>query len=166
MKSELEIERKFLVRMPELEKLDIIRRIDMIQTYLSDGKNGSQRRVRKTVCENDISMIYTEKVFISPMVREESEKTLTAEEYSFLLADAKDTSPVEKTRIVFSYCNQNFEMDIYPFSDKYAVLELELNNPGQKIIFPDYIDVIKEVTGNKLYSNIVLANAGKFPENL
>lgn len=164
MKSGLEIERKFLVKMPDLKKLNLIKMIDIRQTYLSDGKNGSQRRVRKISCGDRVSMTYTEKNFISPVIREESEKNIDSSEYNSLLKDAKDTAPVEKKRAVFLYENQRFELDIYPFSKKYAVLELELENPEQKIYFPSCVNVLKEVTGDRNYSNINLANAGKFPE--
>ena len=165
MKNGLEIERKFLVKMPDLKKLDLIKLIDIKQTYLFDGKNGSQRRVRKISCGDRISMTYTEKNFISPVVREESEKTINSSEYNSLLKDAKDTAPVEKKRAVFLYKNQKFELDIYPFSQKYAILELELESPDQKINFPSCVNVLKEVTGDRHYSNLTLANAGKFPEN-
>ncbi len=164
MKNGLEIERKFLVEMPDLKKLDIIKFVDIIQTYLSDGENNSQRRVRKIACKDNVYMTYTEKDFISPAVRKEKEKLISCTEYNLLLKDAKNTEPVRKKRAVFLYENQKFELDIYPFSEKYAILELELENPEQKIYFPEYINVLKEVTGNKLYSNIKLAESGAFPE--
>ena len=56
-------------------------------------------------------------------------------------------------------------MSIYPFSEKFAILELELENADQKIEFPKYVKVIKEVSDDKRYSNASLANAGAFPEN-
>jgi len=164
MKKGLEIERKFLVEMPDLKKLDIIKLFDIIQTYLSDGENNSQRRIRKIACEDNVYMTYTEKNFISPVVRKENEKFISCSEYDSLLKEAKNTEPVVKKRAVFLYENQKFELDIYPFSEKYAILELELENPEQKIYFPEYINVLKEVTSNKLYSNIKLAESGSFPE--
>jgi len=164
MKTGLEIERKFLVDMPDLNMLDIIRLLDIKQVYLSDGINGSQRRVRRTADGKNISMTYTEKIFISPVVRQENERNINNSEYNKLLNEAKDTAPIEKKRVVFLYKNQRFELDIYPFSKKYAILELELESASQKIFFPEYINVIREVTGNKLYSNMALAAAGTFPE--
>lgn len=164
MKNGLEIERKFLVEMPDLKKLNLIKLVDIKQTYLSDGKNGSQRRVRKISCGDKVSMTYTEKIFVSPVIREESEKIINSAEYTSLLKDAKDTVPVEKKRAVFLYENQKFELDIYPFSEKYAILELELANPEQKIYFPDCISVLKEVSDKREYSNASLSNAGAFPE--
>lgn len=69
MAKGLEIERKFLVDLPDLNKLDIERKIEIKQTYLKRGNNDSQRRVRK-ITENDrISYTYTEKVFVSPVIQ-------------------------------------------------------------------------------------------------
>lgn len=165
MSSGLEIERKFLVDMPDIRKLNVVKNLNIIQTYLRDGENGTQRRVRKVKCNNDVFMTYTEKKFISPVVREEKEFNINSDEYKNLLKEAKNTSVVKKNRIEFEYKNQNFEMDIYPFSEKFAILELELENADQKIEFPKYVKVIKEVSDDKRYSNASLANAGAFPEN-
>ena len=44
MNEKTEIERKFLVEMPKLEFLNIKRQLGIIQTYLKNGENGSQRR--------------------------------------------------------------------------------------------------------------------------
>ena len=65
MNSGLEIERKFLVDMPDISKLNIAKRLNITQTYLNDGEGGSQRRVRKVKCNDDVFMTYTEKKFIS-----------------------------------------------------------------------------------------------------
>ena len=61
---------------------------------------------------------------------------------------------------------QQFELDIYPFSEKLAILELELENPSQEIHFPDYINVIKEVSDDGRYSNAALSKAGTFPAEI
>ena len=47
MSKGLEIERKFLVELPDVKRLDVKRRIGITQTYLSRGRNDSQRRVRR-----------------------------------------------------------------------------------------------------------------------
>lgn len=164
MENNLEIERKFLIQMPDIKKLNTVRILNISQTYLSDGKNGSQRRVRKTVCGNKTFITYTEKNFLSPVVRREDERYISQNEYENLLKDAKDTAVVEKTRVEFKHKNQLFEMDVYPFSKEYAILELELKKPEQKIDFPECISVIKEVSDKIEYSNASLSNAGAFPE--
>lgn len=168
MNENLEIERKFLVKQPCIRNIDVKRKLDIVQTYLRDGlNNGSklQRRVRK-IRENDrLKYFYTEKVFISSVERLENEYKISCSEYNHLLQERKtDCVPIEKQRICFEYRNQLFELDIYPFSEKLAILELELESPEQEIFFPDYIDVIKEVTGDRAYSNAVLGTLGMFPE--
>ena len=57
-----------------------------------------------------------------------------------------------------------FELDVYPFSDEFAIMELELRNAQQEIFFPEYIEVIAEVSEKIEYSNANLARAGKFPD--
>lgn len=165
MNSNLEIERKFLVELPDLGLLDVTEKLEILQTYLKDGENHSQRRVRR-ICRNGVvSYVYTEKIFYSAEVRMESESEIGREEYELLVAEKKaEIKPIEKTRIRFLYKNQHFELDIYPFSNLLAILELELEEPGQEIFFPDQIKVIKEVTGVDAYSNSALGNANAFPE--
>ena len=163
----LEIERKFLVEFPDIDTLDVKRCISITQTYLKDGKDGSQRRVRKISDNGILSYTYTEKIFESPVVRHEKEKEISESEYNELLFQAKkEFTPVIKTRYCFDYKCQLFELDTYPFSDKLAVMELELSDPEQVICLPDSVKVIREVTGEKLYSNSALANAGRFPKGV
>lgn len=168
MPKNIEIERKFLVNIPDYSRLNIRRKLDILQTYLLDGildGKTEQRRVRKIKENNRLKYFYTEKVFVSPVERIENEHEISCSEYNQLLQERKtDCVPIEKQRICFEYRNQLFELDIYPFSDKLATLELELENAEQEIFFPEYIDIIKEVTGIKQYSNAELANAGKFPD--
>ncbi|MDD6059396.1 MAG: hypothetical protein PUB97_03300 [Ruminococcus sp.] len=165
MSEGLEIERKFLAEMPETEKLCILSKTGITQTYLIRGENNSQRRVRKIDENGDVTYTYTEKHFITPVIRDENEREISSTEYDMLLMQ-RDTEcvPVEKVRYRFEYKNQLFELDVYPFSDKLAILELELDTPEQKIDFPDYIKIIKDVSADKKYSNAALANAGAFPE--
>ncbi|MBR6622815.1 MAG: CYTH domain-containing protein [Ruminococcus sp.] len=165
MAEELEIERKFLVEFPDLKKLDVKRKISIIQTYLHRGKNDSQRRVRRLEENGKVFYTYTEKIFISPTTRKETEYDISCEDYEKLLDDADKTlTPVDKVRFCFKYRNQLFELDTYPFSDKLAVMEIELDSTGQVIDFPDSVRVIKDVTADSRYSNAALSAAGVFPD--
>lgn len=165
MAENLEIERKFLVKIPDCSNLNVKRKIDILQIYLQNGDNGSQRRVRRIV-ENDCTKyFYTEKIFYSAVTRQETEFEISRNEYNQLISQKRtDCMPIEKCRVCFDYRNQLFELDIYPFSDRFAIMELELENSEQKIFFPEYVDVVKEVTGIEEYSNVSLVNAGKFPD--
>lgn len=165
MSEGLEIERKFLVELPELQKLDILSAAGMTQTYLIRGEDNSQRRVRKIDENGAVTYTYTEKRFITPVIRDEREREISSAEYEMLFMQRDmECVPVEKVRYRFEYKSQLFELDVYPFSDKLAILELELDTPEQKIDFPDYIKIIKDVSADKKYSNAALANAGAFPE--
>ncbi|SFX25708.1 CYTH domain-containing protein [Ruminococcus sp. XPD3002] len=167
MPEGLEIERKFLVELPDLKKLDLKRTVSIIQTYLTNGAGDSQRRVRRIAENGRISYTYTEKVFIDDVTRREDERSVSEKEYGLLLEQRRtDCVPIVKVRHCFLYREQLFELDTYPFSDTLAVMELELEEPSQKIFFPDNVKVIKEITGDKRYSNAALANAGTFPEKI
>lgn len=164
MAKGLEIERKFLVEFPDIEKLDVKRRINITQTYLHRGKNDSQRRVRCLEEDGKVFYTYTEKIFISPAIREETECEISGAEYRKLLSDSDcRLVPVTKTRICFNYKNQFFELDTYPFSKDLAIMELELGSPEQVIDFPDSVRVIKDVTADSRYSNASLSAARAFP---
>ena len=165
MSVSFEIERKFLVEFPDVSELDVKRRIGIVQTYLKSGENGSQRRVRSVDENGSVKYTYTEKIFLTHVTREENEYEISAEEYRSLLSqNRRDCPPVEKVRYCFDYHDQLFELDTYPFSDKLAIMELELGSPEQKIDFPDNVKVLSEVSDDLRYSNSALARAGAFPE--
>ncbi len=159
-----EIERKFLVEFPNVDKLDVRKTIGIIQTYLANGENNSQRRVRRMSVNGEVSYTYTEKIFLTRITREENERFISRIEYEDLLKQARnDVRPVEKTRYAFNYHDQLFELDTYPFSDKLAIMELEMETPEQEIDFPDSVNVIRDVSDDIRYSNSALATAGCFP---
>ncbi len=165
MGKNYEIERKFLVEFPDVSELDVKRRISIVQTYLRSGENGSQRRVRSVNENGSVKFTYTEKIFHSPVTREENEYEITKEEYRSLLEQHRDNCPpVIKVRYCFDYHGQLFELDTYPFSDKLAIMELELASPEQVIDFPDNVRVLRDVSADRRYSNAALASAGAFPE--
>ena len=116
----LEIERKFLIRQnPEIFDHSVLRK-HIIQTYLISGED-IQRRIRKLTAsgtESYTKYYYTEKRFLSAVTREENEHEISPDEYERLLSEA-DTKleTIEKIRYILYYEGQNFEIDVYPFSD-------------------------------------------------
>ena len=64
---------------------------------------------------------------------------------------------IRKTRYCLTYENQYFEIDVYPFWNDKAIAEIELSDESTKIIFPEQIKVIKEVTDDEEYKNASLA---------
>ena len=70
-----------------------------------------------------------------------------------------DTSrrQIRKTRYCLTYKNQYFEIDVYPFWDDKAIMEIELRDENIPIEFPERISIIKEVTDDEAYKNAQLA---------
>lgn len=155
-----EIERKFLIEMPDLEMLKNTphcKKVEIIQTYLNSNDD-SEVRIRQRGEEGIFTYTKTIKKKISDIKRIETETKLTKDEYLKLLLDA-DTSKnqIRKTRYCLVYKNQYFEIDIFPFWQDKAIMEIELNDEKQEINFPKFIKVLKEVTDDEKYFNASLA---------
>lgn len=164
-----EIERKFLIEYPSkeiLDNLDYSSKTDIIQTYLKSNDPNVEKRVRQRgTKESGYSFYYTEKMPISNIERVEKEKKISMRQYVSYLVDADTTlHQIYKTRYCFLYENQYFEMDLYPFSDKYAIIEIELQNKDDEIKLPNFLKVIKEVTNDNDFKNHSLAKTMCFKE--
>ena len=153
-----EIERKFLIRRPERRWLEQHAQGSRItQTYLL-AVPGKSARVRKRVYEDHVSYTYTVKQKLSNLRRIEKEREISRDEYELLLTQADpNRRTIEKERWVLKYLNQAFEIDLFPFWSKQAYMELELSEEDQHIDFPPDVEVLREVTGDKRYTNSALA---------
>jgi ABC-type multidrug transport system fused ATPase/permease subunit len=88
----------------------------------------------------------------------EAEEEIDRERYALLLALADPRlSAINKRRYVFFIDSQCYEVDIYPFWKSTAILETELDDENKIAKTPSFLHVIKEVTGEKRYSNHSLA---------
>lgn len=158
-----EIERKFLIEYPDLDKLEKLpncQRVEIIQTYLT-APRGEESRVRQR--GNDGNYIYTQttKRKVTDVKRIEVERRLTQDEYLRLLMEAETNSrPIRKTRYCLTYDNQYFEIDVYPFWNHQAIVEIELRDENSEIRFPAEIKVIREVTEEENFKNAYLARYG------
>ena len=148
-----EIERKYLVKMPGFPLPVETRATDIEQAYLLNPA-GHSERVRARAGK----YYYTLKVHISNVVREEYEREISCEEYDKLL-ERRDPrcNLIKKVRHVFEYRNQTFELDVFPFWKNQAFLEIELPDEHTPVTIPDFIEVIREVTEDRNYSNHALA---------
>jgi len=164
-KNAPEIERKFLIAYPDIRYLDEnAGHSHIVQTYLN-SETGSSSRVRKRVYPDKTVYTYTEKKHITAVRRMEYEREIDEREYTELLKKA-DTSrnPVEKERYCLDYENQMFEIDVYPFFTDRAIMELEIEEETQIIVFPPEIKVIREVTEDKRYTNASFARKVPYDE--
>ena len=60
----------------------------------------------------------------------------------------------------FLYDNRQFELDLFPLSDEYAILEIEVRDIDEKIVLPA-LDIVKEVTDDPRYKNHHIAKIMK-----
>ena len=155
-----EIERKYLIAYPDiawLENHPTCRRIEIIQMYLN-SEPGEEIRVRQRGIDGNYIYFETVKRKISDVKRIEIERRLSQNEYLARLMDA-DTQrrQIRKTRYCLTYESQYFEIDVYPFWNDRAILEIELSDENADIVFPEQIRVIREVTDDDAYKNASLA---------
>lgn len=155
----IEIERKFLIRRPERNWLEnAADGSDILQTYLKKTESGFSSRVRRRSGKNGTVYTHTEKRHISAMSREEYEREISEEKYRELLLQADpERRPIEKRRYVLMYKGQCFEIDLFPFWHDRALMEIELEDEAQEVDFPPEIEIIKEVTEDKRYTNSSMA---------
>lgn len=171
MGTKLEIERKFLVKFPTswsdmAELFDGIVDVKRIsQTYLKPDPGEQASRVRKTVegLSGDTETVYhrnQKKPTGDTGVHEETESEINEKEYNKALKESNpDKCAIEKTRFVFKWHDQVFELDLFKGHLKgLAILEIELDDKDDKVELPPFLRVIKEVTKDKRFTNFSLAD--------
>ncbi len=122
--------------------------------------NIEESRVRQRGLNGNYIYFQTTKRKLTDSKRVEVERRLSKDEYLFLLMEAApDCRPIRKTRYCLTYDNQYFEIDVYPFWNDKAILEIELNTETDIIRFPKLIKIIKEVTDDDSYKNASLARS-------
>ena len=107
-------------------------------------------------------MVYTHTVKrrINDLRREEQEREISEAEYRALLQRADpERRVIEKRRYVLAYGGKAFEIDVYPFWQDKAVMEIELTDETETVKLPPEIEIIKEVTRDRRYTNAALAKA-------
>lgn len=164
-----EIERKYLIAMPDRVKLQLIPNCKVTQieqTYLTDDGDGMCRRVRKRGNpQSGWQYTLTKKKHVAFGERIELEEEITPEQYHALLQEsAPDRQTVRKVRHVFPFRKQVFELDVYAFSDTLATLEIELPSIDTPVLLPSFIEVIADVTDDQRYSNHAISERLAFPE--
>ena len=132
-------------------------KVEIIQTYLVSTPN-EEVRIRQRGQNGQFSYTKTTKRKVDNVKRIETETRISSDEYlSLMLNSITNQQQVRKTRYCLLYKNQYFEIDIYPLWKDRAIMEIELRDENQKIDFPKFINVIKEVTGDEAYYNKNLA---------
>lgn len=159
-----EIERKYLIRLPDLSWLSsVAERSHIAQTYLLNEQKGMSERVRKRESNGQTVYTHTMKTHISAIRRVEIEQEIDREEYERLLQKADPKRIViEKDRYCLRLNDLLYEIDVFPFWRCQAYLEIELKDESQVFPWPDGIECLREVTDDKRYTNAALAR--KIPD--
>lgn len=156
----LEIERKFLIQMPDLvwiEKNTNCEIVQIVQTYLGKNSEGFGNRVREMEVKGVKKYFHTAKKSLSGITRIELEKEISKVDYDKYLKEKTDRISLKKTRYIVKIGKLKYEIDVYPFWKETAIMEVELENEKQKFDIPEFINIIGEVTNNLDYTNHSLA---------
>ena len=160
MSTPLEIERKYLIEYPDmawLESRPDVKKSEITQTYLI-ASEGEERRVRMRREGDAVTYYHTVKRAVTAVIREEREAVITESSYHAHLTEADPHKrPLQKTRYCVPYGGLCIEIDVYPFWDRQAVAEVELDGEDTPVCFPPEIKIIREVTGEKAFKNSELA---------
>ena len=155
----MEIERKYLIERPEDTVLarHSVERWEIMQVYLC-SQPGVTARVRQVTEGEKTRYYYTEKRRISDLTAEEHEREISDLEYMSLFQRADTTlKPIRKCRWRMPYMGRVLEVDVYPFWKKTAVLEVEFTSESDVADIPEWINVLKDVTGDVRFKNVCLA---------
>ena len=161
----LEIERKFLIEYPDrewLEKQPFCRKVEIRQIYLM-APEGEELRIRRRGENGNYMYFMTAKKQRTEMGRIEVERRLRKGDWEMMKTEADpDLNPIDKTRYCLTWKNRYYEIDVYPFWNDRAILEVEMESEQETFEIPDGIRVIREVTRDPEYKNSALAR--KIPE--
>ncbi len=157
----MEIERKYLISRPRLQSLEQMPNcecVDIVQTYLKSEDPAEERRIRQRGSNGSYVYFMTRKRKTDGIKRVEIEERLSQEEYIDLLVEADPAyRTIHKKRYCLSENGLYYEIDIYPEWKDKAIMEIELHDEDQEIVFPEEIDVIQEVTSDPAYTNHEIA---------
>ncbi|MCH5297622.1 MAG: AAA family ATPase [Ruminococcus sp.] len=155
-----EIERKFLIEYPnldEINKLKTCRRVPITQAYLTTPKDGNFR-IRKRGEGDRAVYIKTVKIKINDIKRIEIENYISEKEYYEILSQSDCVQGIiSKDRYCIMYDNTYYELDVYPFWNDKATLEIELLGENQSYTLPPFARLIREVSFESEYRNFALA---------
>ena len=156
----METKRKYLIARPDpavLNSRPNCRRVEITQAYLHSEIPGETIRIRQRGCDGSYVYFKTRKRSIDGK-RIEMEERLTRHEFRDLLMQADPAyRTIRKDRWCLSENGLYYNIDLYPQWADRALLEVELYSAGDDVRFPEGIRVIREVTGEKEFTNPYIA---------
>ncbi len=160
----LEIERKFLVDPVALHRTGVLRRkIVITQAYVKEADMKGELRIRSRTHYGHSTYFATRKKKIRDGVYREDERVIDFATYKeFGNSLVKGTGLVRKNRHCFVYRDQYFELDVFKGRHNgLYLLEIELPEVGAPVELPPFMHVLREVTGDRNYTNRTLSRLPK-----
>ena len=152
--------RKFLIEYPDINILEAdneCHKVEVVRTYLLSNP-GEEIRIRKRGTGNYFTYFLNTRITASTGEIIETEKQLTSDEYQVLELQADpEMRKISKKRYCFTFEKQYFELDLYSLWNDQAIVEVETSEIEKPIHFPEFVKVIRELTGVESYRNAVLA---------
>lgn len=156
----VEYERKYLLETFLPDQLpDHAVPINIMQTYLV-SQPGQTERVRARGQANRYLYFHTTKVRRADGSSYELDELVDKAEYKELLTRRDDRlKTIHKTRYCFHYEGHYCELDVFLGQHEgLCILEVEVEDFGQTVTLPPYLNICREVTHDRSYSNRRLAN--------
>ena len=160
IKTQDEIELKFLISDFDRDFLPNPRVLDIEQRYLKDGSD-IEKRIRKATFIPSGDITY-ELICKGPRLgnmRRETTTDLSAAAFESLLEADQDPNKatIRKRRYVFEHADQTFEIDCFYGLDL-ILMEIELDSVDQVVTdFPPHVTIAGEVTNDNSYYNCQIA---------
>lgn len=127
------------------------------QTYLSCGNDNYEKRLRKRSYNGQSTYYLTVQKKEGATSKVLFDKRIDESLYSSLLLSHESVGTVSKTRYSFVYDKQYYRIDVFDDSDL-VLLEVDLTEDKKIFVLPPFLSEFEEVTGQKEYENICLAN--------
>ena len=160
----METKRKYLIARPDPVTLDSrpnCQRVEITQAYLRSEIPGETIRIRQRGRDGSYVYFKTRKRTVDGK-RIDMEERLTRHEFRDLLMQADpDYRTIRKDRWCLSENGLYYNIDVYPQWDSQALMEVELYSADDEILFPEGIEVVREVTGEEEFTNPFIARIRK-----
>lgn len=162
----IEEERRFLIQTPDFARfkdagVDVIVPARLEQMYLKSTEAGVEERIRKRSQYGGHMYDRTRKVEKGgTRKRVETKRKITEVEYAHLAASEADEQfeIIRKTRHCFVWNYEYFELDIFEYPHTgLCILEVELTKGTTHIEIPPCVEVMREITGERKFTNRELA---------
>lgn len=134
----------------------------IIQHYLKSD-DGYEKRIRARYKGDDVQYTYSEAYYLANNERIKLDRVITRRQYNNYEREIDDTLNVtDKMRYSFIDDGLFYKLDVFNFDKTKGLISVADGDDGQKVALPEYIRVIKDVTGDKEYKNYFLAKSQKY----